>query len=75
MYADGRGVVQDDAEAAAWYRKAAEEGDPAGMNNLGTMYERGRGLVKDMAQALAWYQKAAALGVEHAKANLRRLGQ
>ncbi|MFP6744197.1 MAG: SEL1-like repeat protein [Alphaproteobacteria bacterium] len=29
MYADGRGVRQDDAEAARWFRKAAEQGDVA----------------------------------------------
>ena len=26
-YADGEGVAQDDAEAATWYQKAAEQGD------------------------------------------------
>ena len=28
MYAEGRGVPQDDAEAARWYRLAAEQGYP-----------------------------------------------
>ena len=27
MYRDGQGVPQDDAQAAAWFRKAAEQGD------------------------------------------------
>jgi hypothetical protein len=27
MYANGRGVAQDDAEAVHWYRKAADLGD------------------------------------------------
>jgi hypothetical protein len=27
MYANDRGVPQDDAEAVAWYRKAAEQGE------------------------------------------------
>ena len=27
MYANGRGVPQDDAQAVAWYRKAADQGD------------------------------------------------
>ena len=26
MYAEGRGVPQDDAEAVAWFRRAAEQG-------------------------------------------------
>ena len=29
MYANGRGLPEDDAEAATWYRKAAEGGAPA----------------------------------------------
>ena len=37
MYGDGRGVAQDDAQAVAWYRKAAEQGDAAAQNNLGWM--------------------------------------
>ena len=27
MYAEGRGVAKDDAQAADWFRKAAEQGD------------------------------------------------
>jgi uncharacterized protein len=27
MYEEGRGVGQSDAEAVAWYRKAAEQGN------------------------------------------------
>jgi TPR repeat protein len=73
MYEKGRGVAKDDSEAVAWYRKAAENGDPQGMNNLGWMCEQGRGVVKDMAKAVAWYRKAALLGNETAKANLKRL--
>lgn len=34
MYANGRGVPQDDGEAAKWYRKAAEQGYPAAQNKL-----------------------------------------
>jgi hypothetical protein len=39
----GRGVPQDRAQAAAWYRKAAEQGDPRAQFNLGLMYRYGPG--------------------------------
>jgi TPR repeat protein len=34
MYANGLGVAQDYTEAVDWYRKAAEQDDPAGEVNL-----------------------------------------
>jgi TPR repeat protein len=39
----GRGVPQDRAQAAAWYRKAAEQGDAKAQFNLGLMYRYGPG--------------------------------
>jgi len=41
LYAVGRGVPQDDAEAVRWYRLAAEQGDADAQNNLGFMYANG----------------------------------
>ena len=38
-----RGVPQDRAQAAAWYRKAAEQGDAKAQFNLGLMYRYGPG--------------------------------
>jgi TPR repeat protein len=34
MYAHGKGVPENAEEAARWYRKAAEQGDFAAINNL-----------------------------------------
>ena len=34
MYAEGRGVTKDEAQAALWYRKAAGQGHAAGQSNL-----------------------------------------
>jgi uncharacterized protein len=43
MYADGRGVTQDDGQAVSWFRKAAEQGDAVAQNNLGVdVWERSR---------------------------------
>ena len=43
-YEVGRGVAQDDRQAAAWYRKAAEQGHADAQYYLGNMYEGGRGV-------------------------------
>jgi hypothetical protein len=67
MYENGRGVSQDDAQAVAWYRRAAEAGNTVGMNNLGRMYRDGRGVAQDDAKAAAWRGKAAALGNKSAQ--------
>ena len=44
MYALGEGVPQDDAEAVAWYREAAEQGYAPAQSNLGFMYDEGKGV-------------------------------
>jgi TPR repeat protein len=36
-------VTQDHAEAARWYRKAADQGLAAAQISLGIMYEHGQG--------------------------------
>ena len=69
MYAHGRGVSKDDAQAAAWHRKAADQGNPFGERNLGLMYENGRGVAQDVNGAVAWYRKAAAGGNQAARRN------
>ena len=63
MYANGRGVRQDDAQAVQWYRKAAEQGYAQAQFNLGNMYVDGRGARQDYAQAVHWYRKAAEQGI------------
>jgi len=69
MYEEGRGVPQDYAEAARWYRKAADQGGADAQNRLGLMYEKGRG-VPDYAEAVRWYRKAADQGHAGAQAKL-----
>ena len=60
MYAEGRGVPQDDAEAARCYRLAADQGHATGQYNLGVMYVNGRGVPQDYVEAHMWYNLAAA---------------
>jgi TPR repeat protein len=62
MYAHGKGVPKDSAQAVAWYRKAAEQGEFFAWLPLGLMYDIGDGVPKDSAQAAQWYRKAADQG-------------
>ena len=52
----------DFAEAAKWYRKAADQGDPMGQGMLGWLYATGRGVDKDLKTAVEWFRKGAAQG-------------
>ena len=70
MYATGRGVPQDDAEAVAWYRLAAEQGEARAQYNLGTMYDTGEGVPQDFAEAVTWYRRAAEQSHASAQHNL-----
>ncbi len=62
MYANGRGVQQDDVEAVKWYRLAAEQGAAEAQNSLGFMYDTGRGVQQDDVEAVKWYRLAAEQG-------------
>ena len=44
MLAQGQGVPENGAEAAKWFRLAAEQGDAMGQYALGFMYDYGEGL-------------------------------
>ena len=64
MYADGRGVRRDDAEAVKWYRQAAAQGNAEAQYNLGFMYANGQGVRQDLALAQEWYGKACQNGYQ-----------
>ena len=70
MYHQGRGVVQDYAEAAVQFRRAAKQGDAGAQSNLGAMYDKGQGVVQDYALAVSWYRRAAEQGLAVAQSNL-----
>jgi hypothetical protein len=63
-------VTQDYAEAARWWRKAADQGDADAQQNLGFMYYSGHGATQDYAEAARWYRKAADHGDAGAQDNL-----
>ncbi len=58
----GKGVSQNDGQAAFWYRKAAEQGYALAQSRLGVLYAGGKGVPQDDRQSAAWFQRAAAQG-------------
>ena len=69
-YAHGHGVPPDDAEAAKWYRLAAEQGDAYAQFFLGRMYRGGKGVPQDDAKAAKWYRLSADQGNAYAQFSL-----
>jgi len=67
MYTEGEGVVQDDKEAVAWYRKAAEQGYTMAQITLGLMYFIGDGVAENHKEAVKWFSKSAEQGEETAQ--------
>ena len=70
MYAKGRGIQRDDAEAIKWYRLAAANSNADAEFNLGRRYDDGQGVSQDYAEAAHWYLLAAAQGNVAAEVNL-----
>ena len=52
------GVPQDHEQAAAWYRKAAEQGLPEAQLGLGLMYYNGEGVPQDHEDSIIWIRKS-----------------
>jgi TPR repeat protein len=44
LYYEGRGVRQDNREAARWFKRSAKQGLASACNNLGLCYEAGAGV-------------------------------
>ena len=63
-------VMKDDTKAAAWFRKAANQGHAGAQFNLAVVLENGCGAAQADAEARAWYEKAAAQGHLRAQVNL-----
>lgn len=70
MYAEGKGVAPNDAEAALWFERSAEQGNASAQYNLGASYAEGVGVRKDMEAAAKWFRRAADQGIVLAQLNL-----
>ena len=63
IYYIGIGVAQDYAQAAKWFRRAAEQGHVKAQNSLGDLcWAEGNGVPRDCAGAVFWKHKAAEQG-------------
>jgi TPR repeat protein len=62
MYLSGKGVAENDAEAARWFRLGAQKGLADAQFNLAECYATGRGVTQDPGAANALYAKAANQG-------------
>ncbi len=71
LYRNGWGVLQDDNEAARWFRFAAHQDHIEAQYTLGYMYQHGQGVTKDIVEAKRWYRKAANQGDAGAQQSLR----
>jgi TPR repeat protein len=66
-YATGEGVGADDGEAALWFGRAAEGGDPEAMFALGLLYATGAGVPLDAVLAHKWLHLCALLSEGEAR--------
>jgi TPR repeat protein len=73
LYALGKGVQQDYAQAIGWFAKAANQGLPKAQFHLGYAYLRGDGVTRDRNMAIAWFRKAAAQGYAPAQSILDQM--
>ncbi len=71
-YMQGKGVPQDYAQAAVWYRRSADQGNANAQSLLGRLYHQGQGVPQDDAQAAIWWRKAAEQGQMFAQGSLGR---
>ncbi len=69
-YTDGNGVQADRAEAAKWYKLAADRGFAPAQYRLGNMYEKANGVERNLPEAKRYYEMAARQGNAGAMHNL-----
>jgi TPR repeat protein len=72
-YFYGIGLSQNHAEAARWFRLAAEQGHAKAQTALGIMYVQGLAMPRDYPTALKWFRKAASQGLDAAENQLGML--
>ncbi len=70
IYAMGKGVAEDDKQAAVWLGKAAEQGHREAQTKLGFMYATGKGVEQNSSSTIYWFYKAAEQGDATAQYNL-----
>lgn len=61
-------LVRDAAQAAWWWRRLADQGDPEGAYQWGRILQHGEGVLKDPAKGQNWLRIAAEAGHPEARA-------
>jgi localization factor PodJL len=69
-YTEGRGVANNFAEAAKWYKLSADKGFALAQYRLANFLEKGTGLAPDIKEAKRYYELAATAGNASAMHNL-----
>lgn len=69
-YTEGRGVANNFAEAAKWYKLSADKGFAVAQYRLANFLEKGTGLAPDIKEAKRYYELAATAGNASAMHNL-----
>ncbi len=70
MLRKGEGTPRDDAAAAQYYRKAAEQDHSEAQAKLAELYALGRGVSQSHREAASWYRRAAEAGNAEAQYQL-----
>ena len=73
LYAEGRIVPNDFAEATKWFRKSADQGLAKSQYTLGVIHSGGLGVPVDFAEGFVWYCLAAKSGLEDATEDCKSL--
>jgi TPR repeat protein len=72
FYILGDGVDVDYEKAAFWFDKAAKQGNPIALNDLGNMFREGLFFERDESKAISLYKLAAEHGGDAGKLNFGR---
>ena len=70
LYASGKDVPMDAAEAAKWHEIAANQGEKKSIKELAKLYEQPGTAITDLAVAAQWYERAAQAGDAEAQCKL-----
>jgi TPR repeat protein len=62
IYAQGKGVTKNNAEAIKWFRKSSDQGYAQAQYGLGIMYFQGLGVPKNLVQAYMWWYLSGSQG-------------
>jgi len=75
LYATGKGLPRDWAEAAQWARRAVDQGNPQGQAELASLYEQGTGVPLDYVCAYRLYLLSLRGGNEAIKSKMDELSR